>query len=101
MEKILHGGSVVLRGQCFFRFSLTLLSQRQPLAFPSLLVTGLDLASGSRDIEYIAPALLRLRNEAKSLTAERMSGREKIKHNRFLTVSIFGWCMIPRPRSIS
>src|SRR5439155_106844 len=51
-----------------------------PLALPAVLVTWFDPGARARDIEHVAAILLRLGNETESLAAERMCGKEKIKH---------------------
>ena len=49
----------------------------QPFPLPTVFVAGLDVLHRPGDIEYIAAALLRLRDEAQRLAAEGMVGVKK------------------------
>jgi hypothetical protein len=70
----------VAGGERLVSSCLGFLGQVQPRALPSRFIAGFDSFHGAGDIKNIAAALLRLRNQPKSMAAEWMAREKKIKH---------------------
>jgi hypothetical protein len=80
MKKMLLCGLIVAVSQGFSGLGLGFFRKLKPGALPSIPVAGFDASHRASDIEDVAAALLRLRDEAQCMAAKRMVGKQEIKH---------------------
>src|ERR671915_1254410 len=80
MKEILFRRAPMAGGERALCPGFRLLCQLQPSALPCISITGLDVFHGAGDVEYIAAALLRLRDQTQGMATKWMIGKQKVKH---------------------
>src|SRR4030095_12819075 len=75
MEKILSCCALMSGSERRSRSSFGFLGKPQPLSFPGVFITRLDILHRASDVENISAALLRLGDQPQCVSAEGMIGK--------------------------
>src|ERR671914_289627 len=82
MKEILFRRAPMAGGERALCPGFRLLCQLQPSALPCISITGLDVFHGAGDVEYIAAALLRLRDQTQGMATKWMIAKQIDRNQR-------------------